>query len=102
MMKKYIGLSLVLSVNALLIGGDEPKKPISPQNSQSLRASTDALKIAVTKVATEATKNKKFEGFSSGSSPAGAGHLYPGQPGNGLLMQIAPVNPTDEQYYWWS
>jgi hypothetical protein len=118
-MKKHVGLGLLVSMSTALFcsEGNEVARLTSKKslgNSQeinlggsggksiqSLRASTEALVIAATKAATAEAKSRARDCFSSGSSPAGTEHLFPGQKGNGLSTQWAPIHYDGVNYHGW-
>lgn len=93
-MKKLVCAAVVFSVGSSVFASQVPQqKPVVQVNG--LRASSDAIAIPAIK------KRLERDGdvcslSSSGSSPVGAEHLFPGQSGIGQWGKyMAPVSDSD-------
>ena len=97
-MKKLISAAIVCAVGSSVFASQGPQVPACQVNG--LRVSSEAIIIPA------ARKRLASQGYvcgssSSGSSPAGAEHLFPGQSGSGLSStsmspkSMSPVNSMD-------
>jgi hypothetical protein len=93
-MKKLVCAAVVLAVGSSVFASQVPQqKPVVQVNG--LRASSDAIAITAVKKKMD-RDGDVYSGGSSGSSPIGAEHLFPGQSGLGQWGKyMAPVCPSD-------
>src|SRR5690606_25936588 len=92
-----------------LFAGEAPKKPtveinILKASNDLLRRSSDAVAIPAATTRTLTEKNRptspsSSSNHSSGSSPAGCDHLFPGEQGRGInsgvRFEVLPIVRTE-------
>lgn len=93
-MKKLLCAAVAFAAGPSVFASQVPQKPVVQING--LRSSSDAIAIPAAQKRVAQRDGHVSSSSSSGSSPIGAEHLFPGQSGLGQWGKyMAPVAPSD-------